>query len=584
MPVYSINDIRPSGKCNKENLEKLKKLIENRYEELKVQRVQVNYAWRSLAMRLSIKDTNDSFMVNSQIDKLRDLDTEIVCNRTSLDTEEIVSLDQTVQSAQTVIYRFYSAHADFINGYRQKSRAMIKNLNVNFDEISDLKKLKEIFLNGGTVNSNLITKLQLRSRQLNNLAVIELCEGNVNRALLSFSKAYSHLKFFDLKNKKNQINLAEQISSPNPKAKDIINISKAEKKTGTAVAYNFAICCLFSGRYQTAFKILTEKVVLVYPTSPRVWWRIAHCCIAAHQEAVKNHCTFEKRQLYKLPNKYLVKLSSTDYSNVRSENNEMSLEYAAAAIRNCLRLLVRYEANMSSNQRDTEDIRMSCKPGNPLTYAGHSELKMHALLAGSYIHLQLENWLQAVEYAKRVIDKEIDYSTDNYYLCWLCYIYQATAYMNSGNTKKGVQLLYEAISLGMDKKNFQSWQSKLYDNTGVSNNFGIGVEGGQIAAQNIKKYGTLSGEAAIISDINEWRLLNMTNLAAAYCLQGKIKQSVGILEKAAEFLSRNALGKKGGFLSNSGVSGLKANGNSLGQQQYDSVRSYICRTLDKDGG
>lgn len=56
--------------------------------------------------------------------------------------------------------------------------------------------------------------------------------------------------------------------------------------------------------------------------------------------------------------------------------------------------------------------------------------------------------------------------------------------------------------------------------------------------ENVKKYGVTAGPATIISDINEWRLLNMTNLAAAYCLQGKTKQSVSILERAGEFLNR----------------------------------------------
>lgn len=237
---------------------------------------------------------------------------------------------------------------------------------------------------------------------------------------------------------------------------------------------------------------------------------------------------------------------------------------------------------------------MSCRPGHPLSNNGHSELKTHALLAGSYIQLQLENWLTAIEYAELVIEKEVDYDSNNYYLCWLCYTYQASAYMSSGNTKRATEILKKAMALVLNKEHLEAWQNRLHDFTGISTVTGVGVDGGRLALENLSKYGTLSGQASIISDINEWRLLNYTNLAAAYCLQGKISQSISILEQAGKLLNyqyqknhkRSHDPDKNHGDGQENKSSFQRNlkpGNSLGQQQYDSVRCYIGETLDNGG-
>ena len=176
-------------------------------------------------------------------------------------------------------YQFFSAHTDFSYGYRGKSRAMIKRLNLNFSnrEIQALKyvnnsKNPENNNNNNSVSLNvdLTSKLSIRARQLNNLAIIDLCEGNIHRSLLGFSKASEHLQTCQNKNSFGESGLVED----NINAREFGFGMKSNKKVALAVAYNFAIASLFDGKFGQAFRILTRKVVLAYPTSPRVWLRI----------------------------------------------------------------------------------------------------------------------------------------------------------------------------------------------------------------------------------------------------------------------------------------------------------------------
>lgn len=299
---------------------------------------------------------------------------------------------------------------------------------------------------------------------------------------------------------------------------------------------------------------------------------------------------------------------------INSKYPEMTLEYAASAIRNCLRLLTRYENQMTeSDGNKIDNTSFTSKPGNPLSNAAQKSFKMHAYLIGAFLQLQLENWVSAIEYCDRILDRlKNTVSTNDYYLYWLAYTYKATAYINSGCPKKAAVLLIRAMTLisetgsstdgdndtnGMiDDQNPDqiktwktntaiNWQNQIYDKSGISNFYGVSSSGGRMAKDNLQNYGSSiqACQSSLTSNVNEWRLLNLTNLAVVYCLNSKTQQAVAVLEKASMFLNRNIQNSQNGNSNSQPIQLEKSSKSfSLGQQQYDSVGCYLRRTQENN--
>lgn len=452
---------------NSKKVKQLETMFNSRFELLRAKKEEISDTWRLLYTRLSLKDKSTDF-----------------------DASQMNSLKNGSYGL------FYMSHLEFIKGNRTKARAMLKMLGV--EDITDSESSK-------------VEHLQLKTRQLNNLGIIEFCEGNINRSMLTFSKAYQHLQ-------QSATSHHTPKNLPTEGTRTLNTALKVQRKTAFSLAYNYAIANLFEGHHQKAFEILTQNVVLQYPTSPRIWLRIAQCCISAHLDSSAESTSYDKTVVDESASRTMTQLTNMDFSNARaksvvtddgdsgmdsdSKNNpensdskktditgsktsdskpemsptyqdsDSSLEYGASAIRNTLRLLVRIEAK-------GKEFGMSCRPGGPLTNSGHHTLKIHALLAGAYIQLQLQNWVVALEYC----DQVLLICSEDYYLCWLCYTYQATAYLNLNKPSKAASVLTEAISLVMERDGFRDCQAKLYDSKGVSTSDGRGGKGGVCAAK-----------------------------------------------------------------------------------------------------
>merc|ERR1719483_1758032 len=253
------------------------------------------------------------------------------------------------------------------------------------------------------------------------------------------------------------------------------------------------------------------------------------------------------------------------------QDSYSSLEYGASAIRNTLRLLVRIEA------KGKDDIGMSCRPGAPLTNSGHATLKIHALLAGAYIQLQLQNWVVALEYCDQILVAIKASCSDDFYLTWLCHTYQATAYLNLNKPSKASEILTATIKLVMQRDGFRDWQANLYDSNGVSTSYGRGGKGGVCAAKVNVSNGTKVGQSLLLANINEWRVLNLSNLAAVYCVQGKLTQCGKLLQHAQSFL-RTLCGVP--LQRRPSDKFPNRHASSLAMQQFDSVRNYLSLTVD----
>ena len=264
--------------------------------------------------------------------------------------------------------------------------------------------------------------------------------------------------------------------------------------------------------------------------------RIAQCCVAAHSETISTECSFKATVFEETAQRSLTHLTNIDSTSVKTSHENATLEFGAVAIRNTLRLLVRYEAKTNNIQQNSV-LSMSCKPGAPLTNSGHLTIKTHTLLAGAYIHLQLQNYTIAIEYTDQVLKTQEEQR--DYYLVWLCVLYQAAAFLHLGQEGESIQRLQQASTLVSKSsedwsKSTNFWQSQLYDSSGYCTFSRINADGGIEALRKLSNRGTDAGHSILLSDINECRMLSIVNLAAVFCINGQLQKALKILEKVIQ--------------------------------------------------
>ncbi|CAK1590535.1 unnamed protein product [Parnassius mnemosyne] len=198
--------------------------------------------------------------------------------------------------------------------------------------------------------------------------------------------------------------------------------------------YNLGLALLATNNSEGAFECLVEAA-RHYPNNPRIWLRLAECC-------VKKCCNEEVQQFT------VKKLGSGPHTRIllAKEKHEkystsgesfaipsLSLEFAALCLRNAITLL--------PNQDVPSDITaplIQAPPGPPINWKQRCELKNATLVLQSYVLLNLQDPLSALLSANELLS-QADVSSSH--KAW-AHIYAAEALINLDRITDAVEHLH----------------------------------------------------------------------------------------------------------------------------------------------
>ncbi|XP_063221594.1 CCR4-NOT transcription complex subunit 10 isoform X2 [Bacillus rossius redtenbacheri] len=168
------------------------------------------------------------------------------------------------------------------------------------------------------------------------------------------------------------------------------------------VLYNLGVCLLHAGRPAQAFDCLTEAVQ-VFHVNPRLWLRLAECCIMVHKQSNKPHFEVKERKKELVrsvvgsgPHRKVV-LSPCLSQDTRYSCEGQSyavpvatLEFATLCLRNALLLL-------------PEEGGLPAAPSNPLGPREVAMLRCSALADSAYVGLCLGDYVTALGHARTLL-------------------------------------------------------------------------------------------------------------------------------------------------------------------------------------
>ncbi|XP_050395792.1 CCR4-NOT transcription complex subunit 10 isoform X1 [Patella vulgata] len=184
--------------------------------------------------------------------------------------------------------------------------------------------------------------------------------------------------------------------------------------------YNMGIQLLHCGKSQPAFDCLIQAVQ-VYQTNPRLWLRLAECCIQYNRENNDEDRKLEKRleviqgsvgngihrKLILGPG-----LKKEKQSSGSSAIPAPTYEFASLCLRNALFLLpedpLDFDTapspdNVDASKSQQDMLMVPAPPGNPMRSVEVANLRCSILCAAAYVSLSLNDHLMALNYAKNLL-------------------------------------------------------------------------------------------------------------------------------------------------------------------------------------
>ncbi|XP_058815809.1 CCR4-NOT transcription complex subunit 10 [Topomyia yanbarensis] len=173
------------------------------------------------------------------------------------------------------------------------------------------------------------------------------------------------------------------------------------------IFYNHGITLLYLQRPSEAFECLLV-VLNSYHNNPRLWLRLAECCIMVHQqdqkEQNKNPLTVFLRRKYFQKRPFNSEEQSTAIPST-------TLEFASLCLRNAV-TLIEYHTRELAKQTEMSDKPVSwdklyegapCNPCKPLKPANLEKLRIATFSAYSYVLLSLGEFTLALKYAQQML-------------------------------------------------------------------------------------------------------------------------------------------------------------------------------------
>jgi len=327
---------------------------------------------------------------------------------------------------------------------------------------------REIKLAMATQHQNLTTNILLMTTYLK--ANLEYQQQNSNKAiklLNSFQKSsekhvavlyFNNLGCIHFRMKKynaaaNYFTRALKDNEAMIEAADPKSITSFYRSKRLHILYNIGTKLLFTGNPELAFKCFQESSLIFYK-QPKLWLRLAECCIAAHVKKLQenNKLKSARNGLYRkvAGNEQVKRIllpvnDATVNKGLPVEDQEviddqlgvqygsLSLEYGCKAIRNALFLLSRENNSVPVPTPTTTLPNSSNNNVNNSTNSSTSSisvneeellLKQAILVAASFLALSCNNPVVALSYAKELLS--IKKCSDQYK--YLAHIYAAESY------------------------------------------------------------------------------------------------------------------------------------------------------------
>ncbi|GLH02442.1 CCR4-NOT transcription complex subunit 10 [Gryllus bimaculatus] len=187
------------------------------------------------------------------------------------------------------------------------------------------------------------------------------------------------------------------------------------------LVYNLGIVLLHAGKAQQAFDCLTEAVQ-VFHTNPRLWLRLAECCIMAHQSNNESHFDIPARRKdltqiiigSGLHRKVILTSQLSNDSKYNCEGQSYAIpvatiEFAGLCLRNALLLLPEPQTEepvvLSTEGTDVPPVpthpgKLYAGPSSPLSLQEVDSLRCSVLAASAYVSLCLGDYIVALGHAQ----------------------------------------------------------------------------------------------------------------------------------------------------------------------------------------
>ncbi|VVC96390.1 unnamed protein product [Leptidea sinapis] len=260
--------------------------------------------------------------------------------------------------------------------------------------------------------------------------------NNLGVIYLSLKKPYLASKYF-------QNALKEHFMSMESEDSERLTVCKDRP----IYVYNLGLALLATKNLEGAFECLVEAA-RHYPNNPKVWVRLAECCI-------KKCCSEEAQQftVKKLGSGPHTRILVTKEKEKYSASGEsfaipsLSLEFAALCLRNATTLLPNQEP-----PTDVTEPMIQAPPGPPINWKERCELKNLILLLQSYIFLQLQDPLAALVSANDLLSQT---DCSKIHKTW-AHIYAAEALIFLDKTVEAIEhlqpaMIHELVSEFSDK-------------------------------------------------------------------------------------------------------------------------------------
>lgn len=310
--------------------------------------------------------------------------------------------------------------------------------------------------------------------------------------------------------------------------------------------YNLGMQCMQGQNFQDAFNCFVE-VLRSYYSNPRLWLRIAECCIQIHKpDNNEEFVECSKKPLIKAvigmgPHRKLILNSLTSETSIEEFKqlnvNEMSpsLHFAMICLKNARALLpehhpVSYSGVFHSSLPGTlEDIGISSSDENyhlsvlPSTYIQGTEiisLRNSILIASSYASLCLGDIVMAHEYAKLLLSqprvsaahKFLAHLYNGEALLLMDRITEAVEHLNF-QEENDIELAFPANSSEISLKHQMRFDSKLNEKN----------DDGSRPVGNIPNW--------FPNTISSARFISQYNLAVAYAVREEWSKALECLQQ-----------------------------------------------------
>ncbi|KAK3603937.1 hypothetical protein CHS0354_042949 [Potamilus streckersoni] len=215
--------------------------------------------------------------------------------------------------------------------------------------------------------------------------------------------------------------------------------------------YNMGVQLLHCGKALPSFDCLIEAVQ-VYQINPRLWLRLAECCIMAVRESNDDDRKLEKRlQVIQGSVGSGVHRKLILGPGVQQDKNSAgtpaipasTMEFASLCLRNALTLLPDESISTEFVSPDDQEKNSSdchlvqAPPGNPMKPTEVANLRCSVLAASAYVALSLNDYTLALQYSEQLLKQSRSSGAQRY----LAHLYMGESLVALDRIADGIQHL-----------------------------------------------------------------------------------------------------------------------------------------------